>query len=86
MKLWGKRQIANAKEFESADAAYQFVEELEHELWCLEVKRPDTTKEDEIRIQLMRAKKETSEQQHNWRHLVAQARYELQIVEKPQGA
>ena len=85
VKVWGKRQAANAREFESADAADQFVEELEQELWCLEVKRPDTTKEDEGRIQLMRAKKETLEKQHNWRSLVAQARYELQIVDKSQG-
>ena len=49
------------------------------------MKRPDTTKEDEGSIKWMRAKRETLEQQHNRRNLVAQARYELHIVDKAPG-
>ena len=58
IKVWGKRQESNATEYNGSDAADQFVEELEQAIWCLEVKKPETTEEDDRALKVLQAKRE----------------------------
>ena len=85
LRQWYQLESAKGRRWSAEDAAENFKKELEDDISSVKIKGESSSPDELCRIQLGERRLENLKKKHNWKHLVACTKWELQIVHRRKG-